>query len=113
MYSLPIPRSQIIMVNSIGSLRRAADNLLDSSVSVVGIDTESKPTFESILLPMTRLLMHAEGATWPVALMQVATKRSVFLFDLKLVNTMSEFSQLMYNLLANDTVTKLGTQTRS
>lgn len=85
--ALPIRRyeGEVVLVASAGDVERAAADF--AAERVAGFDTETRPTFKV-------------GQKYPVALVQVATARAVYLFQLQRM----DFSAVLGALLASGTV---------
>lgn len=101
------------MVHCRSSLDRALETLAHSSVTAVGMDTETRPTFGSMICSFMHTGINAflEGSSSPpVSLLQVATRSSVFLFDLKIMHGLSDYGALVHSLLTNDNVWKIGAE---
>jgi ribonuclease D len=75
----------VVLVASAGEVERAAADF--ATERVAGFDTETRPTFKV-------------GQKYPVALVQVATARAVYLFQLQRM----DFSPVLRALLASATV---------
>ena len=85
--ALPIRRyeGEVVLVASAGDVERAAADF--AAERVAGFDTETRPTFKV-------------GQKYPVALVQVATARAVYLFQLQRM----DFGHVLGALLASSTV---------
>lgn len=89
--SLPIAAfdGRIVVIITPGEAERAVDYLL--SQSLLGVDTETRPSFR-------------KGVTHKVALLQVATETQCFLFRLNLIG----MCKAIIRLLEDTTVPKVG-----
>ena len=88
---LPIRRyeGEVCLVSEAGDLVRALDDIRRESV--VGFDTETRPSFR-------------KGESYPPCLAQVATARAVYLFQLQ----RQDFSCAIAELLGARAITKVG-----
>lgn len=84
---------RIISIYTEGEAERAVDYLL--SFSILGIDTETRPSFQ-------------KGKSYPVCLLQVSTHDTCFLFRMNFFG----LSPALIRLLEDDTVLKVGLSIR-
>lgn len=84
---------RIIVVHSVGDVEKAVNYLRD--YPILGIDTETRPSF-------------AKGKTYGVALLQISTEDTCFLFRLNYIG----MPQALVDLLQNNSQLKVGLSLR-
>jgi ribonuclease D len=84
---------RIIVVHSVGDVEKAVNYL--RGYSILGIDTETRPSF-------------AKGKTYGVALLQISTEDTCFLFRLNYIG----MPQALVDLLQNNSQLKVGLSLR-
>lgn len=84
---------KIVLIDTIEDLEQACEEIV--KCNIIGIDTETKPSFK-------------KGITNSVALLQIATDQKVYLIRLKKV----ELSEKLAHIFSNKDITKVGIAVR-
>eukprot|EP00698_Gefionella_okellyi_P015696 TRINITY_DN4447_c0_g1_i1.p1 TRINITY_DN4447_c0_g1~~TRINITY_DN4447_c0_g1_i1.p1 ORF type:complete len:385 (-),score=52.98 TRINITY_DN4447_c0_g1_i1:792-1946(-) len=114
------------LIDTPSAVDAVASELMRDGVDVVGIDTETRPYFAP---PRPRVFLSAatavggnasapaaaarQAASTPLryetAILQLATRNSVYIFDLQIVQRWTHYQSLMEMVLRSEKIMKLGT----